>query len=337
MPKTAVVILNWNGADFLRQFLHKLLEFTPDEEAEIIIADNASTDDSVIWLNLHHPSIRIIQLDKNYGFAGGYNEAISQCEHEHILLLNSDVEVTKNWLQPLLKAIKDKETAAVMPKILSFNNREEFEYAGASGGFIDKYGYPFCRGRLFDHLETDKGQHNNSIEVFWTTGACMLIKREIFTKAGGFDADFFAHMEEIDLCWRLQRMGMKLKVVPESHVFHVGGGTLSKESTYKLFLNYRNNLFLLYKNLPDKRVFRIIFARMILDGASALMYLFKGQGKLFTTVFKAHIKFHQAKAQLRKKRQNNPVNETPLTGMYSGSIVLAYFIRRKKKFQDLNL
>ncbi|MCD6347743.1 MAG: glycosyltransferase family 2 protein [Bacteroidales bacterium] len=336
MPRIAIVILNWNGMLFLQQFLPVLVKNTPSDMAEIIVADNHSSDNSVSWLSQNHPSIRIIQLEKNYGFAEGYNLAVQQCSNELILMLNSDVEVSANWLSPLLTAMDNQNYAAVMPKILSHTDKQRFEYAGASGGFIDSYGYPFCRGRVFDSIETDNGQYNSTTEVFWTSGACMMVRRSVFIQAGGFDADFFAHMEEIDLCWRIQRLGLKLKVIPDSCVYHVGGGTLPNESSHKLFLNFRNNLFLLYKNLPDNKLLRIIISRLILDTVAAMMYLLKGQGQFFIAVFKAHLAFYKSLNNLKKKRLANPVERIQLTGMYKTSIVAAYFYHNKKKFTDLS-
>jgi hypothetical protein len=337
MVKTAVVILNWNGKNFLEQFLPALTRFTNFPDTEIIIADNFSTDDSIDFLHQNYPSLKIIKLDKNYGFTGGYNRALKKVDAKYYVLLNSDIEVTKNWLIPLVEVMDgDDKIAAIQPKIKAYYQKNHFEYAGASGGFIDKLGYPFCRGRILDTLEKDTGQYNDVREIFWATGACMMIRAELFHHFGGFDDDFFAHMEEIDLCWRLKNSGYKILVQPQSEVFHVGGGTLPI-SPFKLYLNYRNNLFLLYKNLPKGKLFPTIFKRMVLDGLSAFIYLLKLSFRNFTAVFKAHLHFYQSLKKLRLKRKELLLHRSNSNHkeMLKGSIIIKYFFRRKKFFSQI--
>ncbi|MCK4749664.1 MAG: glycosyltransferase family 2 protein, partial [Bacteroidales bacterium] len=253
MNFVSIVILNWNGKEFLRQFLPKLLEHSAVPGVEIVIADNASTDGSLEFLKEEYPEIRVVIHDRNYGFSGGYNRAFEELESKYYLLLNSDIEVTPGWLSPLLERMEeDEQIAACTPKIMDYHNRLQFEYAGAAGGYLDRYGYPFCRGRIFDTLEEDRQQYDDDIEIFWGSGACLLVRSELFSQAGGLDEKFFAHMEEIDLCWRLKRLGYRIEYVARSCVYHVGGGTLPKSNPMKTFLNFRNNLLLLYKNLPKK-------------------------------------------------------------------------------------
>lgn len=248
MKKTAVVILNWNGRKFLKKFLPDVIKFSK-KDAEVIVADNASTDDSVAVLKADFPEIRIIENKSNGGFAKGYNQALKLIDAEYYILLNSDIEVTENWINPVIELMEsDKNIAACQPKIRSYHEKEKFEYAGAAGGFIDKFGYPFCRGRIFQSLEEDKGQYDDTVEIFWATGAALFIRAELYHKLGGMDDDFFAHMEEIDLCWRLKNEGYKIMYCPKSTVYHVGGGTLPTSSSWKTYLNFRNNFFLIYKN-----------------------------------------------------------------------------------------
>lgn len=275
MDRVAVVILNYNGAAMLRRFLPVVLAHSGG--AAIVVADNGSTDESVAVVKEQFPVVRLIELGHNYGFADGYNRALALVEAEFFLLLNSDVEVTAGWLQPLL-AFMDANAAAVacQPKVLSFNERECFEYAGAAGGFIDRYGYPFCRGRLFDTVEKDSGQYDAPCRLFWATGAALMVRSASFFEAGGFDGSFFAHMEEIDLCWRLQTLGGEVYAVPQSVVYHVGGATLSKDNPRKTYLNFRNNLIMLYKNLPDDELRAVMLVRTVLDYVAALKFLFTG-------------------------------------------------------------
>ncbi|MEA3316602.1 MAG: glycosyltransferase family 2 protein [Bacteroidota bacterium] len=334
MIKTAIVILNWNGKRFLEKFLPSVTKYSNNNEVEIIIADNSSSDDSLKFLNKNYPSIRTIILDKNYGFAGGYNMALQQVDAKYYILLNSDVEVTPNWINPIIN-LMDKNTgiAACMPKILSFANKDQFEYAGAAGGFIDKYGYPFCRGRILSNIEKDNKQYNDTKEIFWATGACMFIRAEKFHELNGFDEDFFAHMEEIDLCWRLKNKGNKIIYSHESVVYHVGGGTLPNNNPFKLYLNYRNNLFLLFKNLPSKKIFSTIFIRLILDGVSALTYLIQLKPKSFWAVLKAHIHFYKELSNLKEKRKGTLIKNHK--EIYNNSIVYDFIINKKQKFSDL--
>jgi GT2 family glycosyltransferase len=264
-PKVAVVILNYNGLHWLKTFLEDVI--LKSKEAEIYVADNASTDDSLDYVKQHFPSVKIVENKDNTGYAGGYNNALQHICADYYVLLNSDVEVTDNWISPIIEQMeKDKSIAACQPKIKKYDEKTHFEYAGACGGFIDKYGYPYCRGRIFDNLEEDKGQYDNPIEVFWASGACLFLRSTAFYEVGGFDWDFFAHMEEIDLCWKLKNKGYKIMCIPQSTVYHVGGGTLKNGSYFKTYLNYRNNLLMLYKNLEPKNRFKILFTRMLLDG-----------------------------------------------------------------------
>ena len=340
MLKTAVVILNWNGKKYLEQFLPTLIKYTQDPNTEIIIADNDSKDDSIDFLSENYPAIRQIILDKNYGFAGGYNRALTQIEAEYFVLLNSDIEVSENWLKPLINLLdSDSTIAACQPKIKSFHQKDHFEYAGAGGGFIDKYGYPFCRGRILDKIEIDNGQYNDITDIFWATGACMVIRSEVYKKVNGLDDDFFAHMEEIDLCWRLKNLGYRIVYNPESTVYHVGGGTLPNNSPFKLYLNFRNNLFLLYKNLPKGKLFPIFFSRMILDGLSAILFLLKLSFPSFNAVLKAHLHFYKSLKTLRQKRRKLLLNKAVNNHkeIYSKSIIMDYFLRKKQFFKTLDL
>ncbi len=338
MLKTAVVILNWNGKKYLEQFLPILIGHTKAPNTEIIIADNHSKDDSLDFLSKNYPDIRQLNFDQNYGFTGGYNKALDQIEAEYFVLLNSDIEVSENWLEPLIRLMdNDSKVAACQPKILSFHQKDHFEYAGAAGGFIDKYGYPFCRGRILDTVEKDHNQYNDIKEVFWATGACMVVRAELYQQIGGLDNDFFAHMEEIDLCWRMKDLGYKIVYNPNSSVYHVGGGTLPYNSPFKLYLNFRNNLFLLYKNLPKKKLFPILFSRMILDGMSAFIFLAKLSFKSFYAVLKAHIHFYKSIKKLKPKRKELLQNKVipHHNEMYNKSIVIDYFLRKKHLFNHL--
>ncbi len=339
MIKTAVVILNWNGRRFLEKFLPTLIKFTPNENTEIIIADNNSSDDSIEFLNKNYATLKQINFDKNYGFTGGYNKALKQIDAKYFVLLNSDIEVSENWLNPLIDLLdSDSTIAACQPKIKSFDNKNDFEYAGAAGGFIDKYGYPFCRGRILDNTETDTGQYNVIQDVFWATGACIVIRADLYNKVGGLDNDFFAHMEEIDLCWRLKNLGHRIVCNPNSTVFHVGGGTLPNNSPFKLYLNFRNNLFLLYKNLPKDKLFKVLIPRMILDGVSAVTFLLKFSFSSYYAVLKAHIHFYKSIKKLRIKRRQLTSNITITyhKEIYSKSIVWDYYVKKNMKFKDLN-
>ncbi|MNF50287.1 N-acetylglucosaminyl-diphospho-decaprenol L-rhamnosyltransferase [compost metagenome] len=270
--KLAVVILNWNGIKLLEQFLPSVVKYSP--ESTVYIADNASTDDSISYIRTFFPSVKIVKNDSNLGFAGGYNEALQHIDADIYALVNSDIEVTENWLQPIIKTFESEpKTAIIQPKILDYKNKEYFEYAGAAGGFIDQYGYPFCRGRLFDTLEKDYGQYDDNCEIFWASGACFFIRAAVYNELEGFDGGFFAHQEEIDLCWRAFNKGYKIKYNSESVVYHVGGATLQQGHPKKTFLNFRNSLLMLTKNLPKDKLYWILFCRMILDGIAGLQFL----------------------------------------------------------------
>ncbi len=338
--KTAIVILNWNGQKFLDKFLPSVVQHSSIEGVEIVVADNGSTDNSMAFLSASYPKITQIQLDKNYGFAEGYNKALNQIDATYFVLLNSDVEVTENWIQPIIELLdSDATIGACAPKIKSFANKESFEYAGAAGGFIDKYGYPFCRGRILSEIETDNNQYNFTKEVFWATGACMFVRADLYKELGGLDGDFFAHMEEIDFCWRLKNRGFKVMYFGDVTVYHVGGGTLPNNNPHKLYLNYRNNLFLLYKNLPSNKLFTTIFTRMILDGMSSNFYLLQFQFAFFFAVFKAHISFYSSLSTFRKKRKTllEANNKTKIhKEIYNKSIVFSFFLKKKRNFNDLN-
>jgi len=332
--RIAVVILNWNGKKFLERFLPSLLA-NSSKEGDVIVADNASTDDSVEYLKSNFPTIRIIQHNKNYGFAQGYNLALSQVEADYYILLNSDIEVTPNWIQPVIDLMEsDESIAACQPKIRSFTEPQKFEYAGAAGGFIDKYGYPFCRGRMFLSIEEDNGQYDDSIEIFWATGACMFVKADLFHKFGGLDDDFFAHMEEIDFCWRLKNEGYKIMYCPTSVVYHIGGGTLPKISWKKTYLNFRNNCILLYKNLPDNLLLEVFAKRLILDGIAATKFLITAGFKDFFAVSKAHFSFYGSLRKTRQKRKK--IKQGQVKNIYQKNIVFEYYLRGKKKFTDLD-
>lgn len=339
MKDISIVILNWNGKKLLEKFLPPVVKYSPENMADIFVADNGSTDDSIDFLNRKFPQVKIIKLTKNWGFAKGYNLALQKLQSKYFVILNSDVEVTENWLSSPIKILKsDEKIAAVQPKIKSYHNKDFFEYSGAAGGFIDKYGYPFSRGRIIDHIEKDKGQYDNEKSIFWTTGTAMFVKAEIFQKFSGFDEDFFAHMEEIDLCWRLKNAGYKLIYTPQSVVYHVGGGMLPYQHPMKIFLNYRNNLYMMYKNLPKNKLFCTIFSRLFLDALSAFSYLIQFKFSFVFSVFKAHFSFYFALFKLRRKRKivQNSAVVFQHPEVYKKSIIWSYFIGKKKVFSDLN-
>jgi len=335
--KIAVVILNWNGKDYPEKFLPILIKHSKSELVELYVADNGSSDNSVNFLQTTFPEIKIILLDRNYGFAGGYNKALAQIDAAYYIILNSDVEVAENWIFPIInKMDADDMVAAAMPKIKSYHNKDYFEYAGAAGGFIDKYGYPFCRGRILDKIEKDLGQYNDESEIFWASGACLFIRSEVFHHHGGFDEDFFAHMEEIDLCWLIKNTGHKIMYYHDSEIFHVGGGALPNNSPQKLYLNYRNNLLMLFKNLSQAKLIQILFSRMILDGLSASVYIIKFQFSNFWAVFKAHISFYKLVPKFWKKRKKILIkNNFYHKEIYKKSIVYDYFIKKNNFFTDL--
>lgn len=336
--KTAVVILNWNGKHLLEQFLPKVIACSPN--AEVVVADNASSDDSVAMMRRTFPSVTIIENPSNNGYAGGYNEALAQVDADYYVLLNSDIEVTPNWIEPVIKHFEtDPLVAAIQPKIRAFKQRNQFEYAGAAGGYLDRLGFPFCRGRIFEECEVDNGQYDDVKEVFWASGACMFVRASVFHECEGFDELFFAHMEEIDLCWRMKNRGYKILVEPASVVFHIGGGTLSKSNWRKTYLNFRNNLELIYKNIEDKYLFRSLFMRMTLDGIAAFKFLFTNGFSHFYAIVRAHLHFYRKLPSIRQKRRKLKAVEhhRNSTGVYMGSIVADYFIRGKKTFRDLDI
>lgn len=338
MDKVAVVILNWNGKNHLQNFLPSVVKYSGGSDVCVYLADNGSTDDSVDFVTQSFPEVRIILLDKNYGFAGGYNRALKQVEAQYYVILNSDVEVTLNWLKPVIELMdSDNNIAAVQPKIKAYNNKTSFEYAGAAGGFVDHFGYPFCRGRILNVIEEDRGQYNDIREVMWATGACLYFRSDVFRELGGFDDDFFAHMEEIDLCWRAKNAGYKVMYCGASEIFHVGGGTLPNDNPRKLYLNFRNNLFLLVKNLPKGKFLTTLIARMILDGVAAFKFLFGGSFWGFWVVFKAHIHFYNKLPKYLRMRKSLELPSEFHKEVYQKSLVFNFFIKRKTHFQDYNL
>jgi len=332
--KIAVIILNWNGKKWLAKFLPTLVKYSTD--ATVFVADNASADDSVGFVKSNFPTVKIIINTTNGGYSKGYNDALKQIDAEYFVLINSDIEVTKGWLTPIINLMdSDKNIAACQPKLLDYNNKTKFEYAGASGGFIDNLGYPFCRGRIFESLEEDKGQYNDAIEVFWATGACLFVRALHFNEVGGLDEDFFAHQEEIDICWGLKNKGYKVMVEPNSIVYHVGGGTLDSSSPFKTYLNFRNNLFMLLKNLPLPSLFIVIPMRFLLDGVAALIFLKQENGfSHFFSIVKAHFAFYFAIPKLIYKRQK--INQkSNLAGKMNWSILVKRKLNKIEKFSNL--
>ncbi|MDR1881209.1 MAG: glycosyltransferase family 2 protein [Prevotella sp.] len=338
MKKVAVVILNWNGRPLLEEFLPSVMQYTVHAGVELVVADNGSSDDSVEFLQRAYPQVTRIVLAENYGFAGGYNRALKEVDAEYYVLLNSDVEVTENWLLPVIDYLdKNKDIAAAQPKILARQNKTYFEYAGASGGFLDKYGYPFCRGRIFMEIEEDRNQYDDPVDVLWATGACLFIRSKDFFDAGGFDASFFAHMEEIDLCWRLNCRGKRVVCLPSSVVYHVGAATLRKESPRKTFLNFRNNLVMLYKNLPQEKLKRVMAIRLVLDYIAAVQFAVTGKYANAREVIKAHKDFYDNKRVYRHVRQENLRKQTQdcIKTIYPKSILAAYYLKCIRVFSKL--
>ena len=334
MNRVAVVILNYNGRKFLEEFLPTVIERSHDV-ADVWVADNQSTDDSITLMKEHFPQVNLIINKENGGFSKGYNDALSQIKAEYYVLLNSDIEVTENWIQPVIDLMdSDKSIGACQPKIRAYHNKTHFEYAGASGGFIDKYGYPFCRGRVFQVLEEDNGQYDDAVEVFWATGACMFVRAETYHQLGGLDNDFFAHMEEIDFCWRLKNNDYKVMVCPSSVVYHIGGGTLPKSSAKKTYLNFRNNFALLYKNLPSDRLFHVLALRLFLDGMAGVKFALEGHFGDFFAVIKAHFHFYGAIGSLIKKR--NKLVQKKVSQMYLGNIAFKHYFQSTKYFSELD-
>jgi len=337
LHKIAIVILNYNGRKHLETYLPSVVEHA--DEHKIILADNASTDDSVDFIRAFYPQIELLINTSNGGFAQGYNEALKHVDAEYYILLNSDVEVTSNWIKPLLILMEnDSNISGCQPRIKSYLDKSKFEHAGAAGGFLDKNYYPFCRGRIFDKIEEDHGQYDSNMEIFWATGACMMIRAEHFHKAGGFDITFFAHMEEIDLCWRLKRLGHSFFSSADSTVYHLGGGTLSYQSPRKTFLNFRNSLFMITKN-HEGLLFTVLFKRLFLDGLAAIQFLFSGQFKHIWALLTAHFSFYAHLKEMLGKRKNFKhqfkIQFNP-KGLYKKSIIIERFLRKKDKFSQLN-
>ena len=330
--KTAIVILNWNGQKLLEQFLPSIVNFSANE-AEIYVADNASTDSSINYIKEFYPAVKIVQNVVNGGYAKGYNDALQSINADIYCLINSDVEVTENWLSPIIDVFKsDEKTAIIQPKILDYKDKTKFEYAGAAGGFVDLYGYPYCRGRVFNHLEKDNNQFNDISEIFWASGACFFIRSQVYHQLNGFDEDYFAHQEEIDLCWRTQNIGYKVKYVGMSTVFHVGGATLQETNPHKTYLNFRNSLLNIVKNVPKKWFLFVVFSRLILDGIAGIKFLIELRPIHTWSILKAHLSFYKnffkflgKRRKLQKKQDYN----------LHTSIVWQYFFLGRKKFEDL--
>lgn len=328
--KIAVVILNWNGVQLLEQFLPSIVKHSP--EATVYLADNDSTDDSISFVLANFPSVKMVKNDSNLGFAGGYNEALKHIDAEIYALVNSDIEVTENWLQPIIKTFENEpRTAIIQPKILDFKRKEYFEYAGAAGGFIDKYGYPYCRGRIFNTLEKDSRQYDDNREIFWASGACFFIRSSVYKELQGFDADFFAHQEEIDLCWRAFNKQYKIKYISESVVFHVGGATLQQGNPKKTYLNFRNSLLMLTKNLPEDKLYWILLSRMVLDAIAGLQFLLQGKFNHFAAILKAHGSFYRLFSVHYKKRDKFQSEKY----YNKKSIVYLYFVKNVRIFKHL--
>lgn len=338
MSKVAVVILNWNGAEMLRKFLPSVVKYTNNDLAEIYVADNGSTDNSIDVLKSEFPSVGLISFKENYGFAEGYNKVMDCVDAEYVVLLNSDVEVTEQWIEPILAYMESHyDVAACQPKILSYHDKAKFEYAGASGGFIDRYGYPFCRGRVFDTLETDNGQYDMPTDIFWASGAAMFVRRTVYMEVGGLDARFFAHMEEIDLCWRLLSRGYRLVCVPESKVYHVGGATLKKENPRKTYLNFRNNLLMMYKNLPTDELVKIMSVRSLLDYLAVIFYVLKFDFPNAKAVIKARRDYVSMRNDFKSSREDN-LRHTKISKLkyrYDFSLILQSKIFGKTTFTRL--
>jgi len=328
LKKIAVVILNWNGTKLLEQFLPSIVNFSP--EVDIYVADNASTDESVAFVKANFPTVKIVENESNFGFAQGYNEALKHIDAEIYALVNSDIEVTENWLKPIIETFENEpKTAIIQPKILDYKRKEYFEYAGAAGGFMDKYGYMFCRGRIFDTLEKDHGQYNDNGEIFWASGACFFIRSSVYNELKGFDADFFAHQEEIDLCWRAFNKGHSIKYNSQSVVYHVGGATLQQGNPMKTFLNFRNSLLMMVKNLPKNKLFSVLFIRLFLDGIAGIQFLFQGKFKHLWVILKAHFAFYSLILVNYKKRDSFQSDNYFKTK----SIVFQYYVKGGKVFE----
>ncbi|MBR6049455.1 MAG: glycosyltransferase family 2 protein [Bacteroidales bacterium] len=331
MNKTAVVILNWNGLAMLERFMSSVVQHTA---AEVVVADNGSTDGSLAFLQQNYPQVRLITLDRNYGFAEGYNKALADVEAEYYVLLNSDVECTAGWVEPVVATMDAHPDIAVcQPKLLMYDDKSRFEYAGGAGGFVDKYGYPFCRGRLFSTLEKDEGQYDDACDIFWATGAAMFVRASVWKELGGLDGDFFAHIEEIDFCWRVHNAGHRVAYCPQSVLYHVGGGTLPKSNPFKTQLNFRNNLSMLYKNLPSNRRWWVLATRMWLDRVAALKFLMEGHRGEYLAVRKAHREYRAWKPALKAKREAIKPKQVPC--VYQGHLLVDYYLLRRSRFSDL--
>lgn len=336
MSRTAVVILNYNGEKLLRQFLPSVIRYSP--EADVIVADNGSTDSSVELLKKDFPDVGLILLPENYGFCGGYNRSLRQVKADYYVLLNSDVEVTPGWLAPMIALLdSDKTIAAAQPKILSYHNKKVFEYAGAGGGFIDAYGYPFCRGRVFDQVEEDRGQYNDRRRIFWATGACMMIRAEVYHQFGGLDEDFFAHMEEIDLCWKIHRAFRTIWYCGSSTVYHVGAGTLGYDSPRKTYLNFRNNLSLIFKHFSTAEACYKLPLRVVLDWVAAGVFLLKGRPQNAVAVLKAHLHFIRNMGRDRRKRRSlqKAYPTYSRREIHTRLIIVDYYLRGRKSFDRI--
>ena len=327
----AIVILNWNGKDLLEQFLPSVVQFS--DQASIYVADNASEDDSITFVKEKFPMVNIIRNKSNGGFAKGYNDALKAVDADVLCLLNNDVEVTHQWLEPIIDTFnKDSDTAIIQPKILDHKQKDHFEYAGAAGGFIDKYGFPYCRGRIFSTVEKDQGQYNDSSSIFWSSGACLFIRKEVFDELNGFDESFFAHMEEIDLCWRAFNLGFQTKYISESTIYHVGGATLSETNPTKTYLNFRNSLSMLTKNVHSNKLFPILFVRLLLDGIAGVKFLLQGNPRHTWAVLRAHFSFYKRLPILIKQRTRD---QDAKRYYQIRSIVWSYFVNNKKTFNSL--
>jgi GT2 family glycosyltransferase len=343
MQSFSIIIVTWNAINHLKKFLPSVVK-TNHPSFEIILADNASTDESIEWVSKNFPQVRIATLDKNYGYCGGNNRAAKFARYENLIFLNNDVEVTPDWLQPIGNMLnRNSLIGAIQPKIRSWHDKDRFEYAGAAGGFIDRYGFPFCRGRLFDTIEADMGQYNDEIRIFWASGAALVVRKDLFNELDGFEESFEFHMEEIDLCWRLQRMGKEIWYCHESIVYHVGGGSLSADNPQKTYYNFRNNLMMLARNLPSRGlIFRILF-RLDLDGLAGINYLIKGQFRNIAAIIRAHFAFYRRIPMIIQYRKNQHAQMRlflaieKFGGAWDKSIVWNYFFKGRKKFSDLNI
>jgi GT2 family glycosyltransferase len=334
MARVSIVILNYNGKSYLEQFLPSVIRYSPGHE--IVVADNNSSDDSVMMLKAQFAEIKVLEFDNNYGFCGGYNRALAQLDADYFVILNSDIEVTKNWIEPIIRLFgSDEKIAAIQPKLLDFNQKDRFEYAGGAGGFIDHFGYPFCRGRLFDTIEKDDGQYDDTTEIFWSTGACMFIRANLFKQYGGFDESFFAHMEEIDLCWRMKKDGYKVYYCGESAVFHVGGGTLTYSNPRKTYLNFRNSIMVLIKNLPLQELIWKLPFRWIMDYIAIAKFCFTGNFKEGLMILKSHLYILQNFSKTLKKRKKIRQTRFNEAGIYPHFLLFSYHIAGVRKYSDL--